>query len=298
MRLLFSFLFVPVPHRHGDLYDFNADGIKEMLLVTGELEHDNDWGLLATKLNISITTIKDGQPINVIDDDEFVLVGAGVGQLGLSKIKGGGYALHSVWGHGHGAEEKYLFINKKGDVIISENDEQIEYDGREWYLYDSSAFTFVDNTGIFTGQDYLSFLETQLTIWARPSSETIILNSEHKDIITYKIGDNNFLKLRDIAYLLSGTKAEFNISWDSILKKIKLVSGQKYISTGDELTNTSLATKKAQETSVKIDLNKKSVSLDAYEIDGNIFVKLRDIGNLLGFSVEWNSLNSVIEINT
>ena len=92
----------------GGLYDFNADGIKEMLLVTGELEHDNDWGLLATKLNISITTIKDGQPINVIDDDEFVLVGAGVGQLGLSKIKGGGYALHSVWGHGHGAEEKYL----------------------------------------------------------------------------------------------------------------------------------------------------------------------------------------------
>ena len=77
-----------------------------------------------------------------------------------------------------------------------------------------------------------------------------------------------------------------------------MVSGQKYISTGDELTNTSLATKKAQETSVKIDLNKKSVSLDAYEIDGNIFVKLRDIGNLLGFSVEWNSLNSVIEINT
>ena len=191
-----------------------------------------------------------------------------------------------------------VFINKKGDVIISENDEQIEYDGREWYLYDSSAFTFVDNTGIFTGQDYLSFLETQLTIWARPSSETIVLNSEYKDIITYKIGDNNFLKLRDIAYLLSGTKAEFNISWDSILKKIKLVSGQKYISTGDELTNTSLATKKAQETSVKIDLNKKSVSLDAYEIDGNIFVKLRDIGNLLGFSVEWNSLNSVIEINT
>jgi hypothetical protein len=51
-------------------------------------------------------------------------------------------------------------------------------------------------------------------------------------------------------------------------------------------------------TSAKITLNGIEVTFTAYEIDGNNYFKLRDIGQALDFGVVWDSTQDTVVIDT
>ena len=105
---------------------------------------------------------------------------------------------------------------------------------------------------------------------------------------------NNYFKLRDIAYLLSGTKGQFNVRWDKEKERILLTSGTAYEIVGGELADSSTAVEKIGKSTSTIVLDGEEITLDGYIINGNNYYKLRDIGDALGFAVDWDPEGVVV----
>ena len=67
---------------------------------------------------------------------------------------------------------------------------------------------------------------------------------------------------------------------------------------GGEMANAGSGNKNAKPTTSKIYLDGKEINLMAYNIDGNNYFKLRDIGAAFNFGVDWDSAKNTIVIDT
>ncbi len=144
------------------------------------------------------------------------------------------------------------------------------------------------------------------------------------EVEMYKIGENNYIKLRDIAYLLNESKNQFDVSWNGVENAIELTSFKGYAdynkselhtvtilkdnqnikSDNDKsnkiyiLSDSSLMKDKQLVKSVKYkNIEGKLVETDivGYNIDGANYYKLRDIGRLFNFDVDWKNKSIYIE---
>lgn len=110
---------------------------------------------------------------------------------------------------------------------------------------------------------------------------------------TYGIKGDNYVKLRDIAYILNGTEKQFEIGFDSAINAVSLTSGKPYTAVGGEISDINISDVSsgsahithAIPADVKIYLNGREISLTAYNIGGNNYFKLRDIAKVLDFKV-------------
>ena len=110
--------------------------------------------------------------------------------------------------------------------------------------------------------------------------------------MVYKINDNNYFRLRDMAMLLNGTPAQFSIGYDDV-NGITLTPGEAYSPVGWELTGAADDRRTAELSGDSVTINGKKVDLLAFKIDDTNFFKLRDLGTLLGFTVDWNEIDGV-----
>ncbi len=134
-------------------------------------------------------------------------------------------------------------------------------------------------------------------VTATPTKASVLVNGKTEAFDAYSIGGNNYFKLRDIAMALSGSTKQFGIGWDG--KTITLSSGSAYTSVGGELSvygNTSDVS--AVKTASSVYLDGKLLSLTAYNINGNNYFKLRDLGSSINFGIGWDSATSTISIDT
>jgi len=137
-----------------------------------------------------------------------------------------------------------------------------------------------------------------VTLIARPTASTVVVNSEIISFDAYNINDNNYFKLRDLAYVLNGTEKQFSVTWDGDTDSIFLESGKPYIPDGSEMKSKGAGDKTPKPTTSKTYLDGQDVLLTAYNIEDNNYFKLRDIGFSLDFSVEWDGENQTIIIDT
>ncbi|MCL2158394.1 MAG: hypothetical protein FWH48_03195 [Oscillospiraceae bacterium] len=135
-------------------------------------------------------------------------------------------------------------------------------------------------------------------VLATATSSKVLVDGEQKAFDAYNIGGNNYFKLRDLAYVLSGTKTQFEVGWDGAKNAITLTSGNKYTQVGGEMATKGTGSKNAIPTTSRIYLDGKEVQFTAYNIDGNNYFKLRDIGLALKFGVDWDAKAESILINT
>jgi len=133
---------------------------------------------------------------------------------------------------------------------------------------------------------------------ASPASATVQVNGKAVAFDAYNINDNNYFKLRDLAYTLSGTEKQFEVGWDGANNAISLISGKPYTVSDGEMTGKNTGNKTAAPTTSKIFLDKKEVYITAYNIDGNNYFKLRDIGAAFDFGVDWDDARNTIIIDT
>lgn len=106
-------------------------------------------------------------------------------------------------------------------------------------------------------------------------------------LFTEGSGGTNYVMLRDVAQLLNGSKAQFEVTWDKN-KGIIITTGQAYTSVGNELQGKGDGNKAYTANASTITINGKAVELTAYTIDGNNYFKLRDLGAALNFNVSWD----------
>lgn len=136
-----------------------------------------------------------------------------------------------------------------------------------------------------------------ITAFADNGGVKVKLDGEMKTLVAYNIKGNNYFKLRDVANLLKGTEAQFDVIWNEEKRAIELLSDTPY-STDEALTSETLKNPTATSSYVPIYKDGAQVLLGAYSIEGNNYFKLRDIASAIGFGVDWDATEGVIEINT
>ena len=149
------------------------------------------------------------------------------------------------------------------------------------------------------GQEYHIVLEgTVQPLKAEPTASTVYVNGKNVSFDAYKINDNNFLKLRDLAYVLSGSEKQFNVTWDAENNAILLVRGEEYVTVGGEMTGKGAGVQTPTETDSRILLDGDYISLTAFNIGGNNYFKLRDLGQVFDFEVDWDGAANAIIVDT
>ena len=114
----------------------------------------------------------------------------------------------------------------------------------------------------------------------------------------YNISGSNYFKLRDLAMALNGSAASFSVEWNADANLISLTGGESYEPTGTEFAVKNMKNEIAVRSSSQVLVNRTEISPTAYNIEGSNFYKLRDIGDELNFSVEWDEENRIILIST
>ncbi len=118
-------------------------------------------------------------------------------------------------------------------------------------------------------------------------------------IMAYNINGNNFFKLRDFAMVVKGSGKEFSVAWDGRINAIALVTDQVYSQDGTELKmNYESATVSAVPSTASVHLNGVELDLEAYNIGGNNYFKLRDMCKALDISVAWNDATRSIALDS
>ncbi len=125
-----------------------------------------------------------------------------------------------------------------------------------------------------------------------------MVNGKQIAFDAYNINNNNYFKLRDIAKVLSGSDKQFEVTWNGSTKSIELKPGSAYTSVGGELVTGKAKQQTAKLSSDKVYMNGSVANLTAYTINGNNYFKLRDLGKLLNFGVDWDGTAKCISINS
>lgn len=104
-------------------------------------------------------------------------------------------------------------------------------------------------------------------------------------------GNNtNYIKLRDVASVLSGTAAQFNVGWDGT---VNIETGKGYTPNGSEMSTPFSGARTYENATAATNINGEAAALDAIVLkDDNggayTYYKLRDLGEALGFNVGWS----------
>ena len=132
------------------------------------------------------------------------------------------------------------------------------------------------------------------------SSQNLAVDGKTVDCEKYNIDGSNYFKLRDIAYLLNGTRAQFAVGWDAATQTVSILTKEAYSKNGTELDlsgGDKSATAKPSSQTLQID-GKTVTGLSVYNIGGNNYFKLRDLGNALGFSVGYDDATRTATIDS
>ena len=129
------------------------------------------------------------------------------------------------------------------------------------------------------------------------SPQNLSVDGVDADCDKYNIDGSNYFKLRDLAKALKGLDSEFEVKWNAAQQRIDLTSRTAYTPVGGEQAALPAGNKAASLTNAAVYLDGKPLSLTAYSIGGNNYFKLRDLGDALGFSVDWDNATSTVTIS-
>lgn len=134
-----------------------------------------------------------------------------------------------------------------------------------------------------------------LNIKAQPDL-SINIDGKTVNLVAYNINDNNYFKLRDIANVLKGTSAQFDVVWNQAAGAVEIITDAPY-STDEEVTKEVFEKPEAVLSSSPVYKNDVQTIMTAYNIGGNNFFKLRDVAQTIDFGLVWSEENGIC-INT
>lgn len=135
-------------------------------------------------------------------------------------------------------------------------------------------------------------------ITATPTNSNVLVNNEEKFFDAYNINGYNYFKLRDLAFVISGSDKQFDVNWDNDKNAIDLVTNQTYTKVGGEMDKGDGISKTGSINTAKIFKDGIEVQLTAYNINGNNYFKLRDIAQAFNIGLTWDNQTSTIVVDT
>lgn len=133
---------------------------------------------------------------------------------------------------------------------------------------------------------------------AVPTNAGIVIDGVEHNFDAYNVEGNNYFKLRDIAYAINGSSKQFEVTWNDAARAIDIIPGQGYTAVGGEMSLGDTMSYEALLSDAQILMNGEEIRLTAYNIKGNNYFKLRDLGEVIDFAVEWDGAARVITVTT
>ena len=136
----------------------------------------------------------------------------------------------------------------------------------------------------------------------RRSSQALEVNGQEVRCEAYNIDGSNYFKLRDVAMLLTDTGSRFSVSYDEEKQAVMIATGSPYAPIGGELEAGEDMSATAQPTRQRIFIDgAERADLGAWNIGGekgSNYFKLRDLGEALGFHVDYDEDTKTILVRS
>ncbi len=130
------------------------------------------------------------------------------------------------------------------------------------------------------------------------SNQTITVDGEAVEFDVYNIDGNNYFKLRDIAMTLDGTDSTFAVGYDSATRTITCTSGEAYEANGSELVIGEDLSATAVRSNQPLYVNGELSTIKAYNLGGNNYFQLRELGAAIGFGVDYDAATRTVIIDS
>lgn len=130
------------------------------------------------------------------------------------------------------------------------------------------------------------------------SSQKFTVNGEAVEIRAYIINGKNYLRLRDVAAALKGTKAQFYVDYDKEKNLVMIETNKPY----EDLSNTKIYSSQKELWATMKDMDilfngKERKLKSAFIIDTN-YIELRDLAKLVGFSASYDAPTRTVAITS
>ena len=148
-------------------------------------------------------------------------------------------------------------------------------------------------------QKFINSYDAVNSLTAAQSTSRVTVNGKEVDVTGYSVNYSNYYKIRDIAMVLRNTTSRFDVGWDRNRSAITIELDEKYTIIGGELEESSITTTMdIEESNAPIYVDGREKDATCYNIGGYTYFKIRDIADLVGFSVNWNEATQTVEIET
>ena len=125
----------------------------------------------------------------------------------------------------------------------------------------------------------------------KASSQKVKLNGKDVVIYGYIIDNYNYFKLRDVAAVLKDTEAKFGVEYKDAVATLTKGADYKVADTDQKEVK---KVSKGMLTNDKVMVGDKALTATAYKIDNSNYYKLRDLGEALGFGVDFDKATNTV----
>lgn len=199
------------------------------------------------------------------------------------------------WMMQHCAEYGFILRYPEGKEDIT----GYQYEPWHFRYVGVDAATAIMASGL-TLEEYLGDVQTDASDGRQMAigrgDNTININGSFSKVASYNIGGNNYFRLRDLASILAGTEAAFDVGYDDSKRLITVQTGTVLSGAPSliQLDSNDVAVPNA----MTVMVDDRYVAPTAYNINGFTYFKLRELGQILGFGVDWDEDAQSMVINT
>ncbi|AVM67424.1 hypothetical protein C3V37_06070 [Peptostreptococcaceae bacterium oral taxon 929] len=142
-----------------------------------------------------------------------------------------------------------------------------------------------------------AFAESK-TVDAVKNTKKVTLDGEEVMVGAYDVEGYNYLKLRDVAAILNTKKCQFNVGFDKPTKLITVELAKGYEKVEGDLAEIKDEKAKAIVSVRKILVNGEEKEIKTALINEYNYMRLRDLGALVGLGVKYDAKNKVIMLKS
>lgn len=191
-------------------------------------------------------------------------------------------------------------VKNSNNVLAAPVVSDIDNDGKEEILLNTTyralcAYKVVNEAG---GSGGTTTIPTSPTVPMLPSSNAPLrLDGNYLSIQSYVLDGSNYVKLRDVALLLNGTKAQFEVTW-SAQNGIGIAKGKAYTAVGGELQSKGEGNKPYTAGKANLSIDGTAQSLAVCTVEDNNYFKLRDLAQIINVQVGWDNETKTVILNS
>ncbi|VYT70020.1 hypothetical protein [Peptoniphilus gorbachii] len=188
---------------------------------------------------------------------------------------------------------------KKGEEAVKDAGKDAKEAGKEIAKDAKEAMTETKEKAEVKGKETVKEAKKDLeevkekveTKEVKASSQKVKLNGKDVVIYGYIIDNYNYFKLRDVAAVLKDTEAKFGVEYKDAVATLTKGADYKVADTDQKEVK---KVSKGILTNDKVMVGDKALTATAYKIDNSNYYKLRDLGEALGFGVDFDEATNTV----